>query len=514
MKNRVWRLLPALVLPFLVLANGAVGSAQVVPDEATIREKIRAARGAVIETYRETDEIVRSNGSTTIEHDFVRGKDYHYLFDTGPFHREDGVYRGEGWHMNDNGQVIVDEADPGQAVAETTAARVTAIHAPVEGFMLATLNARGHGTKEYVDGSTWYIVRRDAVTPNGTIVSTYDDIREDHGRTFPHHVHVDDGYARTSSDLRVTEYQPGHVAESDVAIPKPRRALVNFPADQAPVVLPARFSNGDIFVRVNVGDRGLDFVLDSGAGEITIDTDIARQLGLPEYPKESAVTVGRYTTHRTIVPEMRIGNLVMHNVAVQVFPQGWHNTIGLKAIGLLGFDFLAELGVTIDYEHERVTVVPSSAYAPPTDPKTFWIDLRIGDSVPMATVKLNGAIGERWVIDTGGAGTFMILDHFARRHPEALKDRGGGGYLRNYTFSGIGGDIPATPYQISSLKLGNINFVDFVGYRVTDSKVYADDSDGIIGTDFLKMFTVGFDYANSRLYLVPNTAGRKAMGIK
>ena len=31
----------------------------------------------------------------------------------------------------------------------------------------------------------------------------------------------------------------------------------------------------------------------------------------------------------------------------------------VKVVGLLGFDFLAELGVTIDYERKRVTVVPA-----------------------------------------------------------------------------------------------------------------------------------------------------------
>ena len=514
MKNRVWRFVAALIFPFLVLSSGAAGAADPLPDAPTIRAKIRAAEGPTRETFRETDETVQSNGTTTVEHDFTRGDDYRYVFDTGPFHTEHGFFHGDAWSMNDNGQVVMDEPDPGQAVPDKTTTTVAAIHAPVEGFTITTLNARGYGLKEYVDGTSWHVVRRERLTANGTIVRTYDDIREDHGRTFAHHIHVENGYAHTTSDLRITEYLPDQVAESDVAIPNPRRALVIFPDNAKSVDLPTTFDDSHVFVRVNVGNRGLDFVLDSGAGEITIDSDVARELGLPEYQKRSTVTAGRYTTYRTIVPEMRIGALVLRNVAVQVVPQGWQSSAGAKAVGLLGFDFLAELGVTIDYEHKRVSVMPGATYSAPIDPYAIPVDVRIGSGQPYASVWVNGALGERWVVDTGGAGTFMIFDYFARRYPKAVRDGGAGGNARYQTFVGIGGDIGAKPYQITSLKFATIDFVDFVGYRVTDSRAYAENADGLIGSAFLKLFTLGIDYMHSRLYLVPNTWGRKALGIK
>ena len=261
-----------------------------------------------------------------------------------------------------------------------------------------------------------------------------------------------------------------------------------------------------------IGNRGLDLVLDSGASGITIDSAVARELGLPEFGKRSQVTAGRYTTARTIVPEMRVGALAMHDVAVQEIPQGW-NAGNVKEVGLLGFDFLAELGVTIDYEHKRVTVVPEAAYVIPADPHTIPLDVRVGSGQPRATVAVNGAIGEHWVIDTGGAGTFLIFDYFARRHPEALRDRGGGGDDRGMRLEGIGGPINTQPYQIASLKLANVNFTNFVGYRVVGRGSYEGNVDGAIGPDFLQLFTLGFDYGSSRIYLVPNRDGRLALGI-
>lgn len=518
MRSRAWRLFAALIFALPVFASPLLGApsaaAEPVPDAAAIRARVRAAVGDLPEAYRETDETTTSTGTTTVEHDYRRGRDLRFTFDTGRFHTERGIFQAAAWHMNDNGQVVMDQPDPGQAAPEHLTTTVTAIHAPVEGYLIATLNARGYGVKEYVDGTAWQYVRRERIGGTGTIVLTYDDVRADHGRTFAHHVHVENGVARTTSDLRIVEYAPGDVDASEVAIPKPRRALVEFPPGAASAELPARFGPSHVYVRVTIGGRGLDFVLDSGASGITIDRGVARELGLPEFDKHSAVTAGRYETARTIVPEMRIGELVMRDVAVQEVPQGWNTAEGVKEVGLLGFDFLAELGVTLDYEHQRVTVVPSARYVPPNDPHTIPIDVRIGNGQPLATVALNGAVGERWILDTGGAGTFLVFDYFARRHPEALRDATAGFPRRALQIHGIGGDVPAQAYQIESLRLGDVNFAGFVGYLVPPGSAYAQSADGVVGTEFLKLFTLGFDYANSRVYLVPNRDGRTAMGIK
>lgn len=499
-----------LLLPRSATAAAATGA---VPDSATIRENISAAAGPLPQVYHEIDETVSSNGLTTVEHDFVTEAGWRYTYDTGRFHHERGVNGATAWHMNDNGQVIVDQPDPGLAAHEQTTTTVEAIQEPVEGFAISTLNGAGHGTKEYVDGAAWRIVRSDQITPNGVIVSTYDDVRADHGRTFAHHLHIDNGYAHTSDDQRVIEYVPGGVTAVDIAVPAPRRALVEFPPGVSSVILPANFGDSHVIVRVTIGGRGLDFVLDSGASGITIDSGVARELGLPEFGKHSAVTAGRYTTARTIVPEMRVGRLTMHDVAVQEVPQGWYTARDVKEVGLLGFDFLAELGVTIDYEQRRVTVVPGTAYVAPTDRHTIPLDVRVGNGQPLTTVAVNGAIGERWVLDTGGAGTFLIFDYFARRNPQALRDQGGG-WNRNVRMYGIGGPIDTQPYQIGSLQLANVTFKNFVGYRVVNRGSYEGTDDGIIGTSFLRMFTLGFDYANARIYLVPNIAGRLLMGIR
>ncbi len=359
----------ALIAFFAIALPAAARAADAPPDVATIRERVRAAAGPLPSDWRQTTVTTSSNATTTTVTHIQRGTSWRELNDTPPFHTERGVANGQVWHQNDNGQTIADQADPGLATREATTTTVRAVHTPVEAYVIATLNAGGYGQKDYVDPATWHLVRRENVGVNGTVVTTYDDVREDGGRTFAHRWHTDNAYAHTISDTRITSYDTATVAEADVAMPPSRRRLVTFPAGVRSADLPARFGRAHVIVRVTVAGRGLDFLLDTGASGIVIDETVARELGLPFHGQRSAVTAGRYTTARTVIPEMHVGDLTMRDVAAQIVPQGWNETIGVKTVGLLGFDFLAELGVTIDYEKGRVTVVPEPAYAAPTDPQ-------------------------------------------------------------------------------------------------------------------------------------------------
>lgn len=513
MKRRSGRLILAMLLPAAVLLGAPPATAQSPLDAAAIEAKVATAEGPLADAYRETDETVYSNGTKTIEHDYRRGQDYRYVFDSGSLHSERGSNNGDVWHMNENGQVVFDDPDDDGSPRELVPPKVTAIHTPVEGYLIASLDAQGRGRKQYIDGTSWRIVRRERITSDGTIIWTYEDVRLDNGRTMSHHVHVDDQAAKLASDLRVIAYQPGDVPASEVAIPSPRRALVTFPAGVTSVQLPAKFDGTQVFVRIMVGQRGLDFTLDTGASGIVIDSDVAKELGLPLYRRQSTVSAGRFETADAIIPQMAVGPLVMHDVAVQIAPQGWEMAPGIKTVGLLGFDFLAELGVTIDYEHQTVTVVPGLAFQAPTDPRTIPVDVRIGSGVPQTVVSVNGARGDRFILDTGGGGTFLITDYFARHHPEAFTNQTTNNAVLQ--FEGIGGEFDVKQYRMSRVDFSSASFRNWVGYRILTKGVYeSDESDGIIGAEFLRLFTVSLNYGNSRIYLVPNRFGRAALGLK
>lgn len=482
-------------------------------DEAAIGAKIRAAAGPLPDVYRETVTVRSSNGTTSVEHAFVRGTDDRYVDDAGPLHTEDGSLGGVTWRMNANGQVVRDDLpDPEENPPIDLKPTVSRVREPVDGWLIASLDAKGFGVKRYVDGTAWRIVRVEDISSEGTVVRTYGDFRLDHGRTFAHRIRTEDGPGKRSDELVVDAYEPGGVTDADLAIPAPRRRLVEFPAGTPTVELPVRFVGDAIFVRVTIAGRGLDFTLDTGAAGITIDASVARELGLVQFDRRSRALACRYTESSAVVPEMRVGSLVMRNVAVRVIPHGWETATGVKDVGLLGYDFLSELGVTLDYEHKRVTAAPGASFKPPGDPDGTAFDIHLGTGVPRTAVTLNGLRTTEFIIDSGANGTVILTDRFARYHPEAFAYWRPVGKPRY--FRGIGGVFQATPYRVGLLQLGGWDLRLWIAYRIESGSYASTGIDGLIGTDFLKLFTVSLDYEHQRIELVPNREGREMMSLK
>jgi hypothetical protein len=134
----------------------------------------------------------------------------------------------------------------------------------------------------------------------------------------------------------------------------------------------------------------------------------------------------------------------------------------------------------------------------------------VGGGTPDVTVAVNGAPGDRFTIDTGAYGGVMMFDYYTRRNRAALVDEGGGGDMRDVRIIGVGGEIDTKPYQLKSVRLGNVDFRDFVAYAVSERKQYDSDDDGLIGQLFLRAFDVYFDYVHSKVYFIANALGRSA----
>ena len=266
-------------------------------------------------------------------------------------------------------------------------------------------------------------------------------------------------------------------------------------------------------MRVDVAGRGLDFLLDTGASGIVIDQDVVEQLGLEQHGSYSnSVNAGRIAETSAIVPEMKIGSLTMRDVAVVTEPHvGLDRPALYKIVGLLGFDFIDAVGLKFDYAAGTVTAQTTESFEAPTDPETIDLDVRLASMSPQTSITVNGALGERFVLDTGASGSLMFFDYLQRRHPEALSDREQSDTDRNMRFVGVGGDFGVRPYRVRSVVIGNVTFTDFVALAVTSPTSYSGNEDGLIGSDILRLFTVYADYAAGKMYLTPNELGRGAI---
>ncbi len=491
-------------------AASAPALADEIPDAASIRAHVRAAEGTPPASLTRVVTYVAGGlgGHRTI---YRKGQDVREIDEAGPFVVQSGKFRGQAWHQNANGETVLEQPDPGNAVADPFTTTVSAIATPVHGYLVAELNGAGSGTKEYVDGTTWRLVRRDFVRPIGTTVVAYDDFRTTQGSTTAWHWTRRDGHVENDAEYRIERESHADVAAADLGIAAARSTFVELPVGKRQVELPVRQERNTFLVRVNVGSRGLDFILDTGAAGITIDEDVARELGLKVYGRSSsAENAGRYVGGRVVLPRATIGELQLHDVVVSTLPHLGVDQSGVyKAVGLLGFDFLGAQPLAIDYERGRVTAIDPGSFEEPKKPGTLALDVRLGSQVPMTDVTVNGALGERFIVDTGSPAPLFLFDYFQRRHKGAMVDKGGGGAARFRRYNGVGGSYESRPYQLDDVTVGNVRFKDFVGYAIQSRTAYSGNADGLLGSEFFRYFTMYLDYADSRIYLEPNSRARQ-----
>ncbi|HEY1728049.1 MAG TPA: aspartyl protease family protein [Candidatus Baltobacteraceae bacterium] len=483
-------------------------TAQETMDETTLRQHMIMAEGKPPDSYFEEDRTTSTIGDVA-QVEFHRGIDYRVIFNDRLFHDEVGRFEGHIWDQDANGLTTIHDLPAGNERPMPTKVTVTRVTQPLNAWKETQLNPVGFGRIRYVDPVNFHVVRLESLTRYGTITSDYDDFRTVNGFTQPYHWKTDNQVSKTQSEGNVVAFDVRPVTDGDLAIP-PSRPFVSFPSDRASVELPTTFLYDTIIVRVMVGDRGLDLALDSGASGIAIDGQVVKELGLRTSPSHSAVTAGRYETRQAIIPEMRVGDLTMHNVAVNTIPfafdYGPYTNQRTTAVGLLGYDFLRSVGLTIDYAHRHVTAFPAGSYQPPVmTPDSDILPIRLGDHVPEISATINGASAEHVVVDTGGGTSLILFDYFTARYPEAISPKVTT-FLGNMPgpMSGIGGPFESKPVRLMRVGIGKYNIPNAVAFQVVSLRRFQFNLDALVGYEFLKHFTVGFDYAAGKMYLVRN----------
>ncbi len=510
--TNVGRIALALCCAFVCRAEAAsVPSATPAdpPEVAALRAKIAAATGKrpPRERVRSTiREFGREVSVTTIRD----GENERTNFGDGPLSSAQGTFEGQDWHQNANGLTVVDEARPGREPFERSVPRVERVAAPVVADVIVDVDAKGDGSRTFVDPATSHVVREEKMTRTGTSVTTYDDFRTTDGFTRAWHEHTVDTAAGEESDTRITSVETSGIVPADVAMAQPRRALVEFPKGTPQVVLPVMLDSDHKFiVHVMFGTRGADFILDSGSSGIAVDADFAKSLGLSVVDEGmNAGAAGAFHQGTVVIPNMDVGALKMRDVAAFTTSSlaFANRDAPVRIVGLLGFDFIASLALKLDYEHATVTATHYDAFVAPAPGEAIPVPLRLGDQEPETDVAVDGQVGESFLLDTGGSGGVLINDLFARRHPGVTRGFLGGRPLR---LVGVGGETTATEYEVPKIRIGSAVFSNFSAIVVDSDRAYA-GFDGIIGPDILQLFTVTTDFADSMIYLQKNDAGRRA----
>lgn len=501
----------------------------IVPTTATL-EQVLTAHAKAVGTRADPndavieDETFTANGLSGTSHDVSYKGDYISTTTTGSFVTSEGTVDGRSWSEDVNGQVVDIKGVHERGEVDARALDDALIHpgenvqllgevaSPISAYVVEVNPPSGRPQWIFFDKSTGLIDRTETVMPTSRIVESFADYKTSYGRMVAWSGHSSDGHPDNDTDWHVTSLrvQPS-IARSLFARPH-CRTFVEMPPGLIRAKLPAYIADGRIVITLTIGGRGYDFLLDSGASDITVDNSAAKQMGLTLYGKSQIVVGGQVDQSLAIIPEVNVGLLRLHNVAVDVLP--FTELIGphVKLVGLVGFDFIAGMELKVDYDNSVVTAFAPGQYAPPAG--TYVIPALLDDGVPVVSAQVGSTLGESFIVDTG-ADKGYLFPHFAELHRKDVADEGLGRVLNEQSGGGlysstIGGGFQLTPSEVSRFSIGQVTFQDWMIYTLAgDYAQEEEDYDGLIGYDFLRFFNVVFDYADSTIYLEPNSTFRK-----
>jgi hypothetical protein len=257
-------------------------------------------------------------------------------------------------------------------------------------------------------------------------------------------------------------------------------------------------------IRVLIGGKERNFILDTGAPDLMILPKLAEELGLETTEGGEGVFAGgrRAPVMRTVVPEIEIGGLLIRDVPGAVMPAGGGLRLpNVEIDGILGTGVLMHFLSTIDYCTGRLVLAPRSdapafqarAASNEANVVPIWL---IGTHFIFARGRINDAPDALFHIDTGLAGGGVS----ARR--EAL-DAAGVVIDESKVMTGMGGGGPVriVPFT-ADITLGALTRPGVRGIHTLDgdpSSIFPFKTGGLISHGFFRQSRLTFDFDAMKL---------------
>jgi hypothetical protein len=480
--------------PGLIATSASLADVRALYAKNHERERTRAA--TIIEEWRLTQD--KMSGTY---HVFRLGRDERDITLLGPFFYEAGVHNGTRWQQTRNGITYTYNGVHENRDARSDSAWLTDLDprdvhligesVPLNAYVVEIDPPGGRHEWRFLDKRTANVLRREYIEKGRRYTVTFDDYRIFDGIAEPSRIRSVDSFGN-ERDLSLLSRTLDLTPEArDVDIPPSRRALVEFPPGVTTLHLPMRVVDGLCVVKVHIGLKDYDFLLDSGAAGIVIDPSIVDDNHLDTYGSRIGATIGTFTETTGIVPVMQIGGLRMRGVVARVVAVPFHLDDRTHIAGLLGFDFFVDAVVHIDLDHNTANAVAPAAFKPPSDAAV--IPIALDDRTPVVRARADSVTG-RVVLDTGANRSVFTLP-FASRSESAFDPSTAVTQFRSLSGMGTAESVHLKSFDIAALPLFD-PVVD-----VSNANLGAEDVDGTAGTDLLHAYDLFFDYRTSALYV-------------
>jgi hypothetical protein len=354
------------------------------------------------------------------------------------------------------------------------------------------VNAEG-GEPEtlWIDAQNGLPLRTEYLDGDGPTYVDLSDWREVGGMNIAFHSVTTDGEHEFDTIEQVTWVKLGQPIDPRVFAALEGQRLI---ADGVQTV-PLLDDGSRIACRVTIAGQTYAFLIDSGSGNVLLDSRVARAAALGE---EGALEVrGAARTggmHVARLARLSIGNASLDDLIVSTIDLG--AAAGhMRIDGILGYPFFASSLVQLDFAHHLMRFGPPGSFVPTGD----RIRLDTDREIPEAVFRVNGTIDAPFIVDTGNSGGLLLYAPFVNSHPGLAPDTGIGAN----SYVGVGGTDRTYGTQLAAFGLGSTTLsAQSADVIVAKNGAFADRVDaGNVGLGLLRKFVVTFDFANHALYL-------------
>ena len=291
--------------------------------------------------------------------------------------------------------------------------------------------------------------------------------------------------------------------------PTPARAAsgnVEFVTGQSALNIPFEFEFNQIVLRVRVNNSApLKFMFDTGAGVSILSARRAAELKLKSVDTVKATGVGgSLEGSLAIGVSLSVPGVAVLNQRLALLPLDVPFCEGKDIEGIIGYDFIKEFVVEINYERRTLSLFAPSNYRYQGHGEVFPLIMK-GTPRIHARIAVPGkpAIEGLFEIDTGSDGVLTINSPFVNRQKLVSALTAQVADIER----GLGGESKRVDARLGYMQLGPFKInAPIVGLSIdTVGSMAAEDNDGPIGNEIMRRFKVTIDYSRQRMMLEPNS---------
>lgn len=267
-----------------------------------------------------------------------------------------------------------------------------------------------------------------------------------------------------------------------------------------------------IVIPIYINQKGpFNFILDTGVTLMIItEAELIDSLNIKSTRNIKISGIGKGDEIAAVLTNdicVKIGSATSESVATAILKKDVFNLseyLGIPISGLIGYSFFDSFVVKINYKENRL-IFYNPIYEPQL--KGQKISIQIINNKPYILSEITNSNGEtvlaKLIIDTGASHALSLESLNKKAYPTPKKT------VEADLGIGLSGPITGVVGRIPQLKIGSFiskNIVSsFPFYDDIISKVFQENRNGNLGSDFLKRFTIVFDYGKECIYLNKNS---------